>query len=523
MRVLPRKPLRNQPVIRREQDDISNEILPPGLEEKLSLLKPYIKNSDDIINRSFNIGMNSKLRAALIYIESGIDKQTLNEDILRPLMQADLPPDEGYADPVANIADYLLTVGDVKSTDQLKEAVHYIYDGMVMLLVDGMNQVVVVDIHDGEFRAIDEPPGERTVRGSREGLVEILDVNISMIRRRLRDPKLVVKKTMVGKRSRNPVAILYVEDIAAPELVAEVERRIAVIDTDGIVASGYIEQFIEDQPSALFPQVWSSERPDKLTMKLLEGRIVIIVHGTPLALVVPSLFVEFLQATEDYYERTAGASYQRLLRFFAFFVAISLPALYISLLSFFPEMLPTTLITSLAQARKQVPYPVFFETIVQELIIQLVIESGLRLPGSVGQTVGVVAGIILGQAAVSAKLASPGIIIVVAITAIATFALPSSSMILASRVVRLPMLFLAAAFGLFGFSMGWLLLLTHLTSLESLGVPYFAPFAPTRYRDLQDALFRIPLWKMEKRPTSIPHQDDTRQGNTRPSGGGHGQ
>lgn len=489
----------------------------------MSLLHPYVKNSDDIINRSLNIGMNSKRKAALIYIESGIDKQILNNDILRPLMLVDLPPDEGNHGSISSITDHLLTIGDIKSTDNLKEAVHYIYDGMVLLLVDGMPRVLVIDIHDGEFRGIDEPPGERTVRGSREGFVEVLDVNISMIRRRLRDPKLVVKKTIVGRRSRNPVAILYVEDIAAPELVAEVERRIAAIDTDGIVASGYIEQYIEDQPSALFPQVWSSERPDKMTMKLLEGRIVIIVHGTPLALVVPSLFVEFLQATEDYYERTMGAAYQRLLRFFAFFVAISLPALYISLLSFLPEMLPTTLITSLAQARKEVPYPVFFETIVQELIIQLTIESGLRLPGSVGQTVGVVAGIILGQAAVSAKLASPGIIIVVALTTIATFALPSSSMILASRVVRLPMLFLSAAFGLFGFSMGWLILLTHLTSLESLGVPYFAPFAPTRYRDLQDALFRFPLWKMEKRPASIPHQDDTRQGNTRPPGGQNGQ
>jgi len=523
MRVLPRKPLKSDSLIQRNQEEIENTTFPPGLEEKLSLIKPYINNSDDIINRSLNIGKDSKRRAVLIYIESVIAKPILNEDILRPLMLADLTPEEGSPDLAQRVADHLLMVGVVKLTDLLKETVHYIYDGMVLLLVDGMSRVLAIDIHDGEFRAIDEPPGERTVRGSREGLIEILDVNISMIRRRLRDPKLVVKKTIVGRRTRNPVAIIYVEDIASPELVAEVERRIAAIDTDGIVASGYIEQFIEDQPSALFPQVWSSERPDKLTMKLLEGRIVIIVHGTPLALVVPSLFVEFLQASEDYYERTLGSGYQRLLRFFAFFAAVSLPALYISLLSFLPEMLPVTLITSLAQARKQVPYPVFFETIVQELIIQLVIESGLRLPGSVGQTVGVVAGIILGQAAVSAKLASPGIIIVIAITAIATFALPSSSMILASRVVRLPMLFLAAAFGLFGFSMGWLLLLTHMTSLETLGVPYFAPFAPTRYRDLQDALFRFPLWKMEKRPASIPHQDDRRQGNTRPPGGQNGK
>jgi len=523
MRVLPRKPLTPEPVIRREQSDIPQSSLPAGLDNKLDLIKPYIEKSADIICRSITLGADNKVKAALIYIDSVIDKDILNRDVLQPLMSTNIHMDDNQPDSAADISDSMINVGGLKKTDDLNDLVHHIYDGMLLLLVDRITSAWVMEIPGAEFRAIDEPPGERMVRGSREGFVEVLDVNISMIRRRLRDPRLVVKKTLVGRRSRTPVAILYVEDIALPELVAEVERRLDAIDTDGIVASGYIEQFIEDQPSALFPQVWSSERPDKLTMKLLEGRIVIIVHGTPLALVLPSLFIEFLQASEDYYERTVGASYQRLLRFFAFFVAISLPALYISLLSFLPEMLPTGLITSLATARRQVPYPVVFETLIQELIIQLVIESGLRLPGSVGQTVGVVAGIILGQAAVSAKLASPGVIIVVAITTIATFALPSSPMILASRVVRLPMLFLSATFGLFGFSMGWLLLVTHLTSLESLGVPYFAPFAPTRYHDLQDALFRLPLWKMEKRPASIPHQDDRRQGNTRESGGGRGE
>ncbi len=517
MKVLPRKPPADNSVTRREHSDIPSTVFPSSLQEKIELIDPYVSKNDDIVKRTFMVGGGLNIKAQAVYINAVIDKDFINEFILRPLMHADLNATAG-ADLFEYIAERMINTGEIKNASDLYTLIHSIFDGMVAVLFDGLDKVLVIDIHGGEFRPVDEPPGERTIRGSREGLVEILDVNLSMIRRRLRDPKLVVKKTIIGKRSRNQVAILYVEDIADPNLVQELQRRLNAIDTDAIVATGYIEQFIEDSPSALFPQIWSGERPDKLTMKLLEGRIVIISHGTPLALVVPSLFIEFFQATEDYYERTFIASYLRLFRFAAFFIAISLPALYIALMSFHPEMLPVGLVTSLAQARKQVPFPVLVETLLQEMIIQLVIESGLRLPGSVGQTVGVVAGIILGQAAVSAQLASPGVIIVVAVTAIATFALPSNSMILATRFIRLPMLFLAAAFGLFGFSIGWLLILTHLAGLESLGVPYFSPLAPTRFADFKDALIRMPLWKMEKRPVSIPHQDDVRQGNTRGTG-----
>ena len=340
-----------------------------------------------------------------------------------------------------------------------------------------------------------------------------------MVRRHLRNPRLVIKKTTVGRRTRTPVAVLYIDDIVDHGLVEQVNDRLNHIDVDGVFNAGMIIQNIEDKPFSPFPQVWTSERPDKTIAELLEGRIAIMVDGTPTAIFLPALFIEFFQAPEDYLDRTYISSFLRFIRFLAYFIAISLPALYIALISFTPELLPVNLVTSLAQARKEVPFPVLIEVLIQEFIIQMVIESGLRLPGPVGQTAGVVAGIILGQAAISAKLATPAVIIIIAVTTISTFALPAGPLVQSTRILRLPMIFITAIFGLFGFSLGWIFMLAHLCSLESLGVPYFAPLAPMRFADLKDSLFRIWLWKMNLRPLSIPSQQKQRQGRTGKEGG----
>jgi hypothetical protein len=320
-----------------------------------------------------------------------------------------------------------------------------------------------------------------------------------------------VQKTTVGRRTRTQVAVIYIEDIADPHVVEEVKQRIQSINIDGLVASGYIEQFIEDDPYSLFPQAFITERPDKAVTYLLEGRIVIIADNTPLSLVVPVLFVQFLQASEDYYERTHIANYSRLLRYIALLIAISFPALYIALLSYQPELIPYDFLISFSKARTAVPFPVVVEAIIMEVIIQLVIEAGLRLPQKIGQTVGVVAGIILGQAAISAKLASPIIILIISVSIICTYALPAQSLVLTTRVLRPILMLLAGSFGLFGLSFGWIVFQTHLIGLESMGVPYFSPLAPTRFADFKDAFTRTFMWKMNQRPVSIPGQDRTRQ------------
>lgn len=495
--------------------------LPRELEGKMTQLRPHIEKNGDIISRPFFINGEENLQAAVIYIEGVIDTENLNKDILKPLMlQTSQEPLENKG--IQHIIDHIyktsLTVGQIKKIDTFPLLIQNIFDGLTIVMLDGYTEVLVIDIRGGENRAITEPETEKTIHGSREGFIENLVVNIALIRRKLRDPNLIVEKTIIGKRSRTDVALLYIEDIADPKIIADVKDKVNKIEIDGIIATSYIEQLIEDNPYSFFPQMQRTERPDKVVANLLEGKIVILVNGTPFALIVPSLFVQFLQATEDYYDRTYFGSFIRTLRYAAFFLAIFLPATYVALLSFQQELIPFDLIVSLAASRKEVPFPVAVEAILQEFIIQLVMESGVRLPTPLGQTVGVVGGIILGQAAISAKLASPAIVIVTSITTICTWAIPTPSMAHVSRILRLPLLLFASFFGLFGLSLGLLIILAHLVSLNSMGVPYFSPFAPTRFADLKDTFFRTFFWKMKNRPASIPVQDRQRQTNTKRKG-----
>lgn len=523
MRIISRKPAGPIQKTSADQNSIPEADLPLAIEGKKEMLAPFLDKNADMVQRSFVVGAKAKIMARAIYLNQIVDADVFNLHVLEPLMEYDGPGDEAV---VSNLIDLIsvssLRVGQVQvqKAGNLKEVVHHIFDGLVVILLDGCPEVIVVDIHGGEYRTVDEPPGERTARGPREGFIESLDVNIAMIRRRLCDPKLVVKKTKIGRRTRTPVAYLYIEDIASPEVVNDLRLRLDSIDTDGIVASGYIEQYMERSPWSLFPQIWSSERPDRLAAKLMEGRVVVIVQGTPLAFSVPTLALEYFQASEDYYERAIYGSFTRFLRFCAFFLAVSLPSLYIGLISFHPELMPLKLLIPLAQSRNQVPFPALLEALIQLFIIELVIESGLRLPGSIGQTVGVVAGIILGQAAIAAKLASPVIIIIISVTTIATYVMPSSGMLLTSRILRFPMILASAVFGIYGFSLGWLLIVIHVSALQDFGAAYYSPFAPLRWGDVKDSAMRFFLWKMDKRPESIPHQDPVRQARTRPKGSG---
>ncbi|MCG8485607.1 MAG: spore germination protein [Clostridia bacterium] len=489
--------------------------LPKDLEKKQELIKPFIIKSKDVISRSFMIQGEKNISAVVIYLEGVIDSDILNRDILKPLMIKtsieETLKQEGTKHFIERIYRSTLTIGQVQKVNTLAELVQNIYDGFAVLLFDGFTEALMLDIRLAQERSVEEPDTEKTLRGPREGFIENLVTNIAIIRRKIRDPNLVVEKTMVGKRTRTDLAFLYIEDIADPKIVSEVKNRINKINIDGILTTGYIEQLMEDNPYSFFPQIQVTERPDKVAANLLEGKVAIMANETPVVLIVPSLFVQFLQGSEDYYERTITSSFSRGLRFLAFFLAISLPPLYIALVSFEQELIPLKLILSLAEARKQVPFPAAIEALAMEIIIQLMVETGLRLPSSVGQTVGVVGAIVLGQAAISADLASPAIVIIIAVTTICNFALPTYSMALTVRIIRIPMMLLASAFGIFGFSIGWVIILTHLISLESVSVPYFTPFAPLRFKDLKDSFYRTFLWKMNNRPESIPTKDKKRQ------------
>ena len=521
MRKMPKKPAAPPPAPEPAEKpknlqniNIPDITLPVSLAEKQTLLKPHIERSHDIVNRPFTIGAQQPVEAYAIYINGVIDTDAFNASILRPLMiYGEDPQSAGDQGPELPeyIARTLLTVGLFREIDRLADLVRDIYDGMLIIMLEGSSQVLSIDIHKAHLRAIEEPVSERGLRGSKEGFIESVDVNISMVRRRLRDPKLVVKKTVMGQRTRTQVALLYIEDIADPNIVKEVETRLNNVQIDAVVASGYIEQLVQDHPWTVFYQHRVTEKPDKAVMQILEGRVLILVDGTPSSISAPSLFVEFFQAPGDYYERTWIASFIRVLRYIAFFLAVSTSAMYIAVVNFQPELIPQELLVPIARFRNQVPFAVVLEVLVLEIMMQLVIEAGHHLPGNVGQTVGVVGGIIMGQAAITARFASPAAVIVASFSAMCTFVLPSPGMALISRVLRLPMILAAASFGAVGFALMWLILITHMTSLTSVGVPYMSPLSPTRYRDLKDSIIRYFLTSMKDRPVSIPSQDKVRQ------------
>lgn len=498
-----------------EQRPEEHPELKPRLADNLALLEGLLSRNHDIVRRSFHIRALER-DACLLHLEGMVDSLALDQDILGPLLAARPEQLPGGAEgsglsALEEIEASLLSVTQLRRVDSLRGVVDDLFAGFTVLLVDEETEGLRMDIRGGEIRSLTEPVLDQGVSSPQEGLHERLVINLALVRRRLRDPRLVVEKSRIGRRTRSDMALLYIDDIADPQVVEEVKRRIATIDIDGILSVSYITQFIDDNPWTVFPLERTTDRADILVAELLEGRVVLMVDQSPYAVAYPALFVEMLQAGEDYYQKASLGALWRSLRFLAFFLAITLPAAYVALLGFHIELVPYKLLNTLAQLRDEVPFPVVFEAVLMEVIIQLVIEAGLRLPALLAPTVGVVTGIILGQAAISAKLASPAMIVVVAMTTIATFAIPNYNLVTATRVLRLPMIVLAGCFGLFGVALGWYLLLVHMATLQSMGQPYFAPLAPLRWRDMKDVFFRFFLFDFEYRPRSIPHQDDRRQ------------
>ena len=462
--------------------------------------------SADIVKRRILLG---NVPAVLIYIDGIVDGTVIHQDILARVSLMEETADQN-TQLLDDLAYKLLATSKVKKTSVLADILVEVLLGNTVLLVAGRREGLILATRGGERRSISEPSTERTLRGSREGFVEDITVNLSFIRRKIKSTKLVIEATTLGQRSRTKVAIVYISDIADPKIVKEVRRRISLIDVDAILASGYIEQFIEDHPYSIFPQVLSTERPDRVVGNLLEGRIAVVVDGTPVILVMPAVFIQFLQGTEDYYERTIVGTVTRLLRYVAFMITTTLTAFYIALITFHHSLMPTDLLLAVAEHRQKVPFSPLVEAIFMEVTIEMLREAGLRLPAPVGQTLGVVGGIVIGQAVVQANLVSPLIVVVVALSAVSSFVFPSYSMALAIRLIKFPMMILAASFGAMGAAVGWVFFTIHLASMESFGVPYLAPLAPMRYADLAD-VFGVPfIWKGKKRPVSIPHLDDQR-------------
>jgi hypothetical protein len=467
--------------------------LSKNLGVNIQFFSSIYKSSSDVIFR--NLFVNER-DTAIIYIEGLSDTQKLDEQVIETLIDHKGFDEKNFLLSVKN----RLPISNIKRISTFSECVDAMATGNPILLFDGYNEAFSLGLVKFEKRSIEEPQAETSIRGPREGFTESLGVNSSLLRRIIKDPALKMKSKNVGKYTKTKVILSYVEGLANQSLVEEIENRLDRIQIDGVLESGYIEQFIEDNHYSPFPQVLYTERPDVVCANLLEGRVVIMSEGTPFALVAPVSFFSLFQSQEDYYERFWIGTFIRTLRFLFLAVSLFLPSVYVAITSFHQEMVPADLLLSIASAREGVPFPAIIEVIMMEIAFEALREAGIRLPKQVGSAVSIVGALVIGQAAVQAGIVSAPMIIVVSITGIASFMIPRYSIGLAIRLLRFPIIILAGTLGLIGVMLAFIVLIVHLSTLKSFGLPYLSPIATLQKHRMQDTLVLAPLWRRNTRP-----------------------
>ncbi|KAB3530770.1 spore germination protein [Alkaliphilus pronyensis] len=469
--------------------------------------------SKDVIFTSVDIGEKNNVSLTIVYIEGLIDKKILNNDILKPLLHDSIiAVANSEEDIIKHIEKGNIYCSYPKTTGKIEECLNYIISGSVALIFDNKRIAITFDIENYDKRAITEPTGENVVKGSKDAFVETLKVNTAIIRRKIKTPKLVIEETVVGKQTLTTIAIVYIDGITNRHIVDEIKKRLDSIDIDEVLATGFIEEFIIDNNYSLFPQVICTERSDKLCSHIVSGRVGLLIDGLPVTCAIPGTLNMFLHAQEDYSQNFWVSSSKRLLRYVLLVLTLLLPAFYVAITAFHQEMLPIELAIAIEVSKEGVPIPTFIEILVMLIAFEVLVEAGIRLPRSIGQTVSIVGALIVGEAAVNAKLISPVVVIVIAATAISGFAMPDQDLSNALRIWRLILTVFASIIGLFGVSIGVLLLLFHLAKLESFGVPYLSPFVAQEGKQMEDSIVRLPLKYFQKRSISLQATNKKRQG-----------
>lgn len=478
-----------------------------SLDDNLSKIEALFADNSDIIFRRWTFGPDFREQACSIYFSSLVQEDAINfmKHSLQDLVPHELGPGTDVTTEEVSHFFERSGVSTEKAAviDSLQTVETAILNGQIVILFEGWNKALSYKAESVETRQVNEPVNESVVIGPRESTVENLQKNIGLLRLRLKSPKFKIQLINGGGDTGTSVAYGYVDGTVDKELLGEFKRRIADVGKLEILETSYIEQLIEDSSYSPFPQHRYTERTDMAVAALLEGKIIVMVQGTGGILLCPGLFTEFFQSSEDYYQRTVISTMVRWLRIIAFLIALTLPSIYIALSTFHPELIPTVLLLAILNAREGIPLPAFFEALLMEFFFELMREAGVRLPRPVGSAVSIVGALVIGDAAISAGIASPIMVIVVALTGIASFALPQYSMAISLRILRFPLMASAAVLGGFGMMICLLVILLHLTKLRTLGQPYMASLSPLRMRDLRDVFLRIPLKKLLRSPRNL--------------------
>jgi spore germination protein len=504
---------------RQGQDPYANEIdsghdvyLKHSLSSNIKLITKYVGKDSDIVFRFLKL-LDGQQTAALVYIDNLADNDAIQQHIITPVLR-EFGRSKGalpYPVRIDRIKDSVITVRCVSETDRINYCIFEVFKGNTVFFLDGSNRALVLTTPGWTTRNQEEPIAEPSVRGPRDSFVETLQENIIRIRRRIRDSNLTLKKYKIGRRTKTDVAVMYLRGVVNQNIVDELDRRLSRIDIDAIMASGYIEQFIEDNILTVFPQTQYSERPDKTAAAILDGRIAILVDNTPFVLIVPAVFAMLVQAPDDYYDRWVYSSFIRSIRYIAIAISLFLPAFYVSLISFHQGLIPTRLVIFAAATREGIPFPALIEALLMEITLEILREAGVRLPKSIGQAVGIVGGLVIGEAATNAGIVSPVMVIIVALTAVSSFSVPQYTIGISMRILRFLIIFAAGVFGLYGVMLSFMMIIANLAKLKSFGIDYMSPQAPLRLRDMKDFFLRLPMTAMKKRPKALKVGDERRQ------------
>lgn len=479
-----------------------------NLNENISHMEELFHTCDDIKKKEMMLGKERDVACYLTFIEVAVDMGT---SVLSELLKylSSLEKETLYA----VLSENALGVSDATYFQTIEEAGDGLLTGEVILFVDGFDKAVKIPDDGYPNMGVQEPSSEKVIRGSNEGFTESVKQNAALIRKRIRSPKVKVKQLKAGVRSNTNVYLTYMEDLVYPNLLEEIENRLSQFEIDGVMDSGVLEQLAEEKWYSPFPQFQTTQRPDRAAMSVLEGRVILMSDNSPVALILPTDYNSFIRTSDDYYNRWEIASFGRMLRYIASFFAMTLPGLYLAVTNFHTQILPTTLLLAFADARKGVPFPAVIEVLLMEISFELLREAGVRLPGAMGNTIGIVGGLIIGQAAVEANLVSPIVVIVISFTALCSFAIPNEEFATAFRILKFAMIGLCAWLGYFGMLLGLLAVLIHLAHLKSFGIPYLMPFVGADlndYEDERDFLWRLPMRKLKKRPIYAKRQERTK-------------
>lgn len=447
--------------------------------------------------------LKGDIKCNVLYISGLSKKEDIEDRIIYPLLFNIDCNINKLPSKISYVSQKYMSISDTQISSDINNISNGLKNGKTIVLIENEDTAIICNTSISNFKKISEAKIEETIRGEKSNFVDFIDTNIALIQEKLKNNNLKIENYVLGKENNSQAALIYMENVIDPKVLSKLKSKLCTINISYIPGTGYLSQFIDKSSFSIFPQSKTTEKPDTVISDILQGKAAIFINGCAYAIIMPVVFIEFFQAFEDYSNRIILANFDRALRILSLFIVLTISPIYLVLLNYNAELVPLNLIKMIIVSRKDIPLPPFLEILIMELIIEFLREGGLRLPSIVGQTLGIVGGIILGQAAIQAILVSPTTLIVVTVTVIATFVIPNYEMSLSIRLLRFYILIMAQILGFFGIIIALFSIIAHLMNLENLGIPYFSPFAPMRHKDLKDSIFRYPLRDFARIPVTF--------------------